>query len=401
MVYKYVAYNTKGAVVKGKLSAANEEAATELLSYAGYQAISLKPYVPFFNLNKLTAGLFQVKTAEIILIYRQLAMLLESGTDIATSLDLLQKQVTNRTLRKVLAEVASDIRSGNQLSIALKKHASVFSPMYCRLLSVGEQGGSLEAVLRQVADYMEKEAASAKETKGALMMPAITAVTAIVVIGLMVMFILPNFASLYGQLNIDLSPLARILITIGEKAKSYGVYFFLTMLVIVVGVFLYIKTSSGRYKWDKLLLRLPLMGRVRLLIELARVCRSISLLFRSGMPLSEVISLAIQSSSNSVMTQALIDMQQDMLKGEGLSGPMAKNKIFLPMMVQMVKVGEETGSLDVTLQTVAGSYEMEASDRMRSFISLIQPAMTLIIGGVVGLIAITLMSAMTAMYEGI
>ena len=123
-----------------------------------------------------------------------------------------------------------------------------------------------------------------------------------------------------------------------------------------------------------------------------------SLLFRSGMPLSEVMSMAIQSSGNRVMAKALSDVQQDMVQGEGLSGPMAKNKLFLPMMVQMVKVGEETGSLDVTLQAVARSYEVEGEDKMRYFIGLIQPAMTLIIGGMVGLIAVTLMSAMTAMY---
>ncbi len=398
MVYQYVAYNEKGEVVKGKVSAASEEAATELLGYAGYQAMSLKPYVPFFNMDKLTASLYQVKPAEIILLYRQLAMLLESGIDIAASLDLLQQQATNRALKKVLDEVTSDVRSGGQLSTALDKHPKIFSTVYCRLLGVGEQSGDLETLLRQVADYMEKEAATAKETKGALMMPAITAVIAVVVIGLMVTFILPSFGGLYGSLGVDLPPMAKILITIGEKAKSHGVYFLLALLVIAGSVFLYIKTAGGRYKWDKLLLSLPLVGRVRHLSELARYCRTVSLMFRGGLPLPEIMSLAIQSSGNRVMAKALLDVQEDMVKGEGLSQPMAKNKFFLPMLVQMVRVGEETGSLDVTLQAVARSYEAEAEDKIRSLIGLIQPAMTLIIGGMVGLIAVTLMSAMTAMY---
>jgi len=398
MAYQYVAYNTKGDVVKGRLSATTEEAANELLGYAGYQAISLKVYVPFLTLDKLTEGLFQIKPAEITLLYRQLAMLLESGTDIAASLDLLQQQATNRALKKVLSEVTSEVRGGNQLSVALDKHPKAFSPMYSRLLSVGEQSGDLESVLRQVADYMEKEAATAKETKGALMMPAITAVIAVVVIGLMVMFILPSFTSLYGALGVELPPMAQMLITVGEQGKSYGMYFFLGMLVIAGLGFVYTKTPGGRYNRDKLLLKLPLFGRVRLLSELARCCRSMSLLFRAGLPLPEVMSLAIQSSGNIVMAKALGAVQEDMVKGEGLAQPMAKNKLFLPMMVQMIKVGEETGSLDVTLQAVARSYEIEGEDKMRSFIGLIQPAMTLIIGGVVGLIAVTLMSAMTAMY---
>ena len=143
MVYRYVAYDQTGEVVKGRLTAANEEAANELLGYAGYQAISLKPYVPFVNLEKLTAGLFQVKPAAIILIYRQLAMLLESGIDIITSLELLQAQTANRALSRVLDDVISSIRSGSQLSTALSKHPKVFPPIYCRLLNVGEQSGDL------------------------------------------------------------------------------------------------------------------------------------------------------------------------------------------------------------------------------------------------------------------
>ncbi len=397
MAYQYVAYNTKGEVVKGKLSAASDEAATELLGYAGYQTVSLKAYVPFFNLDKLTEGLSQVKPTEIILLYRQLAMLLESGIDIAACLDLLQQQASNRTLKKIMHEVASEVRSGNQLSTVLEKHSKIFSPMYCRLLGVGEQSGDLETVLRHVADYMEKEAATAKETKGALMMPVITSVIAVVVIGLMMMFILPTFGDMYSQLGVEMPAIARIVIGIGEKAKSHGMYLFLAALVIVSAVFLYIKTPGGRYQWDKLLLSLPLMGRVRHLIELARCCRSMSLLFRTGMPLPEIMSLAIQSSGNRVMAKALTDVQEDMVKGEGLSGPMAKNKIFLPMLVQMVKVGEETGSLDTTLQTVALSYETEAEDKMHSLIGLIQPVMTIGIGGVVALLALTMVSAMTEM----
>ena len=399
MVYQYVAYNEKGEVVKGKLSAESEEAATELLNYAGYQAMSLKPYTPFFNLDKLTVSLSaQVKPTEIILLYRQLAMLLESGTGIAPSLELLQQQTENRSLQKILEEIVSDIRGGNQLSTALGKHPKVFSTVYCRLVGAGEQSGDLESVLRQVADYMEKETATAKETKSALMMPAITFVAAIVVMVLMVTFVLPSFTGLYSQLGVDLPPMVVMLMALSDGARSYGVYILLALLVITVAAILYIRTPNGRYKWDKILLSLPRVGRVRHLSELARCCRSMSLLFRSGLPLTEVMPMVVQSSGNKVLSRALSDVQQAMVRGEGLSRPMTKNKIFLPMMVQMVRVGEETGSLDVTLQAVARSYEAEAEDKIRSLIALIQPAMTLIIGGVVGLIAVTLMSAMTAMY---
>jgi type IV pilus assembly protein PilC len=398
MVYQYVAYNAKGEVVKGKLTADNDEAATELLDYAGFKAISLKPYTPFLSSETLLSQFTQVQPAEIILLYRQMAMLLESGTDIAASLDLLQYQVTNRALKKVLAEIATDVRGGNQLSEGLEKHPKIFPSVYCRLISVGEQSGDLETILRQVADYMEKEIATTKSVKGALMMPAITSVIAIGVVLLLIMFILPSFTDLYVALGAELPPIAKMLIILGEKMREYGLYIFLAVIAIVGITMYYIKTPKGRYLWDKMLLKLPLVGRVRHLNELARFCRSLSLLYHSGLPLTEIMSLSVKSCGNKVIAEALDEVRADMVKGEGLSGPMFKNPLFLPMMVQMVKVGEETGSLDSTLIAVANSYETESSDKMHSVISLIQPTMTLVIGGMVGLIAMTLMSAMTAMY---
>ncbi len=400
MAYQYVAYNAKGVVVKGKLSAATEEAATELLGYAGYQAISLKPYVPFFNLGKLSASLFQVKPTEIILLYRQLALLIESGTSIGASLDLLQQQTTNRLLKKILAEVTSEVRGGSQVSTALAKYPKIFAPMYVRLLGVGELGGSLETILRQVADYMEKAAVTGKATKSALTMPAITFVAAIVVVGIMIVVVLPEFGKLYGSMGAKLPPMARMLIGLGEIGQKYGLYFFLALVVIGVLAAVYIKTPGGRYKLDKLLLSLPLLGRVNHLNELAHYCRSMALLFRSGLPLTEAMPMAIEACGNKVVAKALAGVREDMVKGEGLSKPMAKNKVFLPMMVQMVSVGEETGNLDVTLQAVAQSYETEAEDKMHSVIELIQPVMTLGMGLVVGVIAVTLFSTIYGMSEG-
>ncbi|MFC2011438.1 type II secretion system F family protein [Chloroflexota bacterium] len=403
MTYQYVAYNKRGEVVKGKLSAVTEEAANELLGYAGYQTVSLKPYVPFFNMDKLMASLSsEIKLAEIVLLYRQLAMLLESGINIATSLELLLEGSKNRTLKKVLGQVVSDVRGGTQLSSALLKHPKVFSPVYCQLLGVGEQSGNLEGVLNQVSDYMEKEATTTKETKSALMMPGITAGIAVVVVGLLITFILPTFAGMYEQLGSELPPIAKTLIALGESLKANWMYLLLGVAATIASVILYRKTPGGGYQWDKMLLSIPRIGQVRLLSELARYCRSMALLFRAGMPLTEVMPMLIRSSSNKVLARALTDVQKEMLKGEGLSQPMSKNKLFLPMMVQMVKVGEETGSLESTLLAVARSYEAEAEDKIHAIIALIPPVLTVVIGGVVGVIAVTMMSAMTSMYgEGL
>jgi type IV pilus assembly protein PilC len=398
MVFQYMAYNEKGEIVKGKLPAVNEEAANDLLGYAGYQAISLKPYIPFLNVDKLTAGLFRVNPSDIILMYRQMAMLLESGIDIVASLELLQEQAASRSLKKILGEVISDLRAGHQLSKALAKHPKAFSPIYCRLIGVGEQSGDLETVLRQVADYMEKEVTTAKETKNALMYPVITSVVTVVVIVVLVTFVLPGFGSMYTSLGVEMPASARLLIDFSGKMKEHWTYIMLGTLVVLGLAYTYIKTTNGRAKWDRLILRLPVLGRVCHLTELSRLCRSMSLLFRAGLPLTEILTMLIQCSRNQVLIQALIEVQQNMIKGEGISQPMGKNKLFLPMMVQMVRVGEETGNLDATLLAVARSYDAEAEDKTRSLISLIQPAMTLIIGLVIGAIALSLVSAMYSIY---
>ena len=368
------------------------------MSYVGYQAINLKQFVPFLSLDKFLTSLSRVKPAEIILFYRNLALLLESGIDIVTSLGLLQGQTSSGTLKKVLSEVISDLRGGNQLSTALGKHPQIFSPIYCRLVGVGEQSGGLETVLRQIADYIEKEIAATKETKNALLYPIITSVVTVVVVMILVTFVLPGFADLYGSLGVDLPLATKVLITVSNQLKDYSLYLFLGLFIVIGSALIYAKTPAGQYQRDKLVLKLPVLGRIVHLGELARCCRSMSLLFHAGQPLTEVMALVIQGSGNRVIAKALTDVQKGMVKGEGLSQPMSKNSLFLPMMVQMVSVGEETGSLDTTLLAVARSYETEAEDKTRSLIALIQPAMTLAIGGVIGLIALSLTSAMYSIY---
>jgi len=369
------------------------------LDYVGYRVISLRTFVPFLSLDKLLPYFSsRTKPAEIILFYRQLALLIESGIDIVTSLELLRGQMSGRILRGVLGEVIAEVRGGSQLSAALDKYPKVFSPVCRRSLRVGEQTGGLEVILRQAADYLEKELVAAKGVKGALMYPIIASVATVLVVGVLIGFVLPAFGDLYSSLGAELPLLTRLLLGVSSGLQSYGVYLLLGVLVLAGVAGIYIKTPNGRLKWDRLALNLPLVGRVNHLKELARCCRSLSLLFSAGLPLPEILPLVIDGASNRVMVKALTDVQEDMLKGEGLCRPMAKNNLFLPMMVQMVKVGEETGNLDTTLLAVAQGYETEAQDKTDSIIRLIQPIMTLVIGLVIGVIALSMVSAMYSMY---
>ncbi len=401
MDYSYVAYGKDKKLVKGRLSATSEAAAVKLLSYGGYQILSVKPLVSFINFGRLSALFTRISPKEISMFSRQLALLLESGTDIVASLELLQDQITNRSLQRIIGEMVSDIRGGSSLSAALRRHPKAFSQMFSRAIAAGERGGNLEIVLRQMAEFVERRVTTEKRIKGAMTYPVIVVVVAVVVLALMVVFVLPAFTSLYSSFGSELPLATAILINVVDWLLKYGLYLILGIVVAVVLFVLYIRTPAGNYQWGKISLRLPVIGRILLLSELSRACRTISLLFRVGLPLPEVLAMASQGTSNRAMAEAVNEVQRELIRGQGISKPMSKRPIFLPLMVQMVGVGEGTGNLDTTLTTVAESYEMEADDRINAAVELIQPVVTIVIGLVVAFIAVSVISAMYSFYGNI
>ncbi len=380
------------------MTATNEAAAIELLGYSGYQVVNLSEIKRHLDLSWLTGRFTRIKTTEIVLFYRQLALLLNSGIDIVKALELLQAQTSSRRLAMALGEVIAELQAGNRLSAALSKHPELFKKTSCRLLQIGEESGSFETTLKHLADYLEKEATATKSIKNALMYPAVAMVVTVIVIGILLTFVLPAFGELYESIGTELPAMAKVFIGAGDFFKSAAVYMLMIFIIAAIGIVAYIRTPAGRYRVSSLSLRLPLIGRVVHLKELARSCRSISMLFYAGLPMPEIIRLTSQASNNVVINEAFQNVEEDMLKGEGLSRPMEKNPIFLPLMVQMVSIGEETGELDTNLEAVAQNYEIEAEDKTRSLIGLLQPTLTVVIGLVIGLIALSLTSAMYSVY---
>jgi type IV pilus assembly protein PilC len=401
MDFAYTAYTEDKKLVKGRVSAINEETASELLSYGGFRVVSLKAVLPLLNKEKLLALFSRIKPSEIVMFSRQLALLLESGTDIVTSLDLLQGQIDNPTLEKIVGEVASDIRGGSSLSTAMSKYPRAFSPIYYRAIAAGEQGGNLEVVLRQMASYIEKGVVTQKQIRNALTYPVIVLIVAIGVVAILVTKVFPTFAGLYSQFGAELPLATRMLIGITDWTNHYGLYLLLVVLVAVAAIYVYIRTPAGRYRWDTMMLRLPVFGRIVHLGELSRCCWTISMLVKIGLPLPEVLAMTIHSSNNKFVVENLTGVQQELIRGEGLSRPMAKRKLFLPLMTQMVRVGEETGNLESTLTTVAENFEVESSDKTKAAVGLITPVVTIFIGLVIGFVVIAMFSAMYSIYSQI
>ena len=398
MDFEYLAYSKERQLLKGKISAASEEVAITTLNYSDLRVVSLKVFTPFFNLGRLTAAFTVIKPKEVVMFSRQLALLLESGTDLVAALELLQAQIGNRALQKMVNEIITDIRSGAKLSQAMSKHPKAFSKLYSRTVAVGEETGNLEQVLRQMADYTEKQATAASKVKSAMIYPVIILVLVILVIAIMVFFVMPNFMSLYGALGAELPMATRALLVASGFLLNYWWTILLAVVGIAAGGYAYIKTPAGRYRWDMFMLKIPLLGPVTLFSELARYASPVSTLFRAGVPLPEIMTLAIDNAQNKVIVNALTTVRDEMLKGQGLSRPMSRNPVFPPLIVQMAAVGEGTGNLDATMDTVAASYEMEASSRTDALIASITPITTIIMGAIVGFIALALVSAMYGVF---
>lgn len=388
MDYTYLGYTGDRQIVKGIISAADERAAVDMLSKVGYRVVSLKPKTSAFP---LLGRLFQakVKATEMVTFSRQLALLLESGVGIIQALELLESQSTDRSLKTIIYQVVNDLKSGQSLSLALAKHPQVFSKVYCKMINVGEQTGSLESVLRSLAGYIERQSASMSKLKQAMMYPAIVFLLAIGVAVVMLTVLMPPMIDMFSKLGGTLPLPTRMLLAGMDFLKHYGLFLLIAVIAIVVIGFLYTRTPNGRYQRDRLMLRIPLIGRLNLVTELSRVCRSLAVLFRAGLPLPEVMTLTIQATGNRVIVKALGEVEQGMLRGQGLGKPMSGSKIFVPLMVEMTKVGEETGNLDDSLVLVAENLEIEADRRTQTLLGMIEPAMTIAMGLGVGFLALS------------
>ena len=400
MDFQYVVYTSEKKTLKGKLAAPDEAKAVGQLNSLGYQVISIKSVGSLGKLGKSLNISFSspVKQKEVIMFSRQLALLLESGIDIVTSIDLFRTQASNKAFKTILEEIIANLRGGSSFSEALSKFPKVFPIMYCRTIAAGEQSGNLDTVLRRMADYMERTATATKKVKSAMTYPIVVLVVAIVVVAALVFFVMPTFTSLYTSMGAKLPTITTMLLNFANGATKYGAYVLIALVAAVVGIALYIRTPVGKVNFDRLMLRLPVIGPIVQLNELSRCCRTISMLIKVGLPLPDIITMCIQSSGNKIMSLALVDVKQDMLAGEGLAQPMAKRTIFLPLMVQMVSVGEKTGNLGNTLTTVADSYETDADDKTQAAVALLQPAMTIAMAVVVGFIVIAMVSAMYGIY---
>ena len=380
MSYKYVAYTRAGERVAGVLNVPSEAAAEEALWRQEYIIVSLKLARPGADLAALMPTLFGVKTRDLIVFSRQLATLLESGITILAGLQMLAEETSSKALKKALEEVSEDVQEGETLSNALRKHTQAFPSIYSRMVEIGERMGNMESVLRQLGTYMEKREALTRKLRGAMAYPSFIILLALGVAYLMITVTLPSIMGLFSEFDIELPTATKVLLAMTKFSTTYRTQMTGGIVLVVTIVALYLRTPIGRRQRDTLLLKIPIIGDINIQSNVSQLCHTMSILLRAGLPMSEIMNLIVETMGNIVIKEAFSRVRTEMLQGQGLSGPIREEEVFPRLLAQMVRVGEETGTLDTNLETLAVFYEDGADRQINALKRMMEPVLMLVVG---------------------
>lgn len=393
--YRYVAATSGGKLVKGTIKAANEVAAERIIIGQGHRPISLEVAPSMFSLEEAFPTLFKVKPRDVIVFSRQLATLSKSGISLLPAMEILQGQVaTSRVFRKILGDIVTDLRGGGSFSQAISKHPKAFSDIYCRTIAVGERSGNLETVLNRMADYHEKQGTMTKKIGAALTYPMMVMGVGVVVVVILVTVVMPQLLGMFTAMEAELPLPTRILIGLTNFVATHQLHLLIAAALLAALVLWLVKQPTGRRLLDRLRLTAPVIGPPTLMGELARFSRTMSVLIGAGLNLQEIMGMMPQSSNNKVIQDALKQVNDGLVLGEGLSEPMSRINIFPPLLVQMVAVGEESNTLDFTLGVVADFYETTAEDKTSTMVGMLGPISTVGIALLVGFIALAVIMPM-------
>ena len=394
MPYRYLAYDVDGNLTRGTLYVENEETAERLLWERELTVAQLKSVGTGLDLAKWFPTYFGPKRRDIIVFSNQLANLAESGIAIVPALELLAEETSSKALGKVLREVLEEVRQGSAISTALEAHPTVFPTIYYRMIQVGERTGNLSVVLRQLAIYLEKEAGVVQKIRSAMLYPAFIISLAFVVIGILINFTLPPLLSLYEEFDAQIPTATRMLLWISDFTLEHRFHIFFLLAILVIGGSWYVSTEPGRRQWDTLLLKVPLLGRINIQGNVARLSRTLSTLLRAGLQLPESMELTQQTIRNVLLARALSELRLETLQGRGIARPISRMTIFPRMLAQVVRIGEETGTLDSHLENLARFYEEEVDRGLKTITTLIEPALIIFVGLIVAFVAISVILPM-------
>ncbi len=392
-IFSYRATTRDGNLVEGVIDAADEAAAIQRLKTTG--VIPLKIVLPGEGLGKKLS--LRPPKFDLLTFSTELSVLLTAGLPLDRGLNILSEISESKEMKNVVQAILKSIREGSSFSDSLQKHPKIFPKLYINMVRAGEAGGVLDVVLEKLNEFLE----SIKELKdhvfSAMIYPVILIITGGLSIIVLLTYVLPKFTTIFGELGTSLPLSTQILLTFSGALKSYWWIFLLAAAAGVLIFKTYVKSDTGKYKWDAFKLRM--MGDVIRKLETARFCRTLGTLLKSGVPLLQALNNAKEVLSNRVIASAIDTVAKGAKEGKGITIPLANANVFPPLALSMIKVGEETGQLENMLMKVAATYEKSLRVAIKRFVSFIEPAMILGMGIIIGFIVLSMLMAIFSITE--
>lgn len=384
--YLYKARDETGKALSGKLQAASPEALADRLSHLGYLVTSIKEQPTPIVLDDLFSSFQRVTVNDMVMYTTQLASMIGAGLTLPAGLKILAAQLENKKLKTATIAIFEDIKEGASFSSALEKHRDIFSDLFINMVAAGEVSGNLEEVLKRLAKFLENEAELKAKVTTALFYPVILLVLGIGVIVLIITTVLPAFVKIFLDAKVPLPLPTQVIYNTNLFLRRYWHALIGSIIAIFFLLRWYNKTPGGKVTIDTAKFKLPAMGGIIQQITIARFARTLAALLASGISMLEALETTERTIENSVIQQVIRSVYQSVSKGESLSRPLRDSKVFPPMPVQMIAVGEETGNLDHMLNKVADYYEMSTDYALKKATSLIEPLFLVVIGGMVAFI---------------
>jgi type IV pilus assembly protein PilC len=394
-VFSYQAKALNGSVTRGTIDAGSESEARVKIRALKLIPIQVvvggTPGAPSAPSSfKFKARMSKVKSKDLQTFTRQLSVLVGAGVPIVPSLEALSQGFKSPSLKRALGDITQDISAGKKLGEAFGKQSQIFDRFYVNMMIAGEEGGVLELVLRRLAEYIEKAVKLNGRIKGALVYPiAVFVIAGVVVTGLLV-FVIPKFAELFAGNGMELPVLTQIVMNASTFMQSYWWMIIGGVMAGVWGVKRYYLTSAGRQTIDQLLVRTPVFGDLIIKGGLAKFTRTLSTLLGAGVPIMDAMDIAAQVSGNWVLERAIMRAKEAISQGKSIATPFAQEKVFPSLVVQMMAVGEQTGSLDQMLGKIADFFEDEVDEVVGAMTALIEPLMIVFLGGIVAFLVIAM-----------
>ena len=396
--YRYTLATALGVRLKGKIRAFTAEEAAGLVSQPGAHVEKIRKSADFLSVQ---VGGRAVKRSELVIFTRQLSAFVRAGVPMIDGLATIGGENASRGLQDTLRLVCVDLSQGVSLSEAMGRHPRVFPPFYVDLVRAGEITGRLDDVLKKAAHYLERQDEAARKIRGALAYPGVIAAVAALTVAVIVTFVLPKFVDFFASFDAKLPAPTRALIATSDWLGDWWWAVLGGVVLLVAGWLVWIRTEGGARFKDRLMLRIPGLGQIVRYAVIERFCHTLATMVSAGVPLVQTFSVIIDGTKNRVFQAGLRRVQEQMMVGQGMSGPIAATGLFPGIVPQMVRVGEESGSLDDQLTLAAEFFATELDERIKRFTTYFEPAVIVLMGLVVGFVAVALISAMYGIYSQI